>query len=107
VQVQVEHAVTPVKTTDAGTVTEWEHFDYGYHSGTETLQLPHFNFDCECILYRKSWLQSPCFFSHSLAGERRGHQRDSEGLQGKKFLKRETNFTFTTINICSSPVFLP
>jgi hypothetical protein len=32
----VEHAGTPVKTTDAGTVTEWEHFDYGYHSGIET-----------------------------------------------------------------------
>ncbi len=32
----MEHAGTPVKTTDAGTVTEWEHFDYGYHSGTET-----------------------------------------------------------------------
>ncbi len=35
-QVQVEHVGTPVKTTDAGTVTEWEHFDCGYHSGIQT-----------------------------------------------------------------------
>jgi len=35
-QVQVEQAGTTVKTTEAGTVTEWEHFDYGYHSGTPT-----------------------------------------------------------------------
>jgi hypothetical protein len=64
VQVQVEHAGTPVKTTDAGTVTEWEHFDYGYHSGTETdcNFLPLISIVLEGILYRKSWLQSPCFF---------------------------------------------
>jgi hypothetical protein len=37
VQVQQEQAGTKVQTTEAGTETEWEHFDYGYHSGTREI----------------------------------------------------------------------
>jgi hypothetical protein len=87
VQVQVEHAGTPVKTTDAGTVTEWEHFDYGYHSGTETdCNFPSLISFVKVFFIENHSCNLPAFFSHSLAGQRRGYQRDSEGLQGKTFL---------------------